>query len=300
MPSVLGEGLAELRRQVLGLALEPLDHVIGRARGQLDQHDVAGAPFDQGGDARALPRSDQQVPLPVPRDRPVLDGRRRLADRDGARNRAPSFRGGAPALALPAPCAEGGGRRVAFERPTDLHERRLVDGLERSLKSEPGGDGARQPARNLLRGPARFEPLGNKPAQAGLLPQLAGLGARGALSGGLLGAHRLMGHRPAIAPDLPAYHRPGTPQRPGYRPHSQSLRQPSGDLLLLGGAHRPRGPLAGALREPPAFRIRSYTVQGARPGTVALSLSRSPGFHRADSSTRSAADSCGRRLRYVM
>lgn len=48
-----------------------------------------------------------------------------------------------------------------------------------------------------------------------------------------------------MAPDLPVHDRRGTSQRPGDRPHPQ----PSGDLLPLGGAERPRGLLAGALRD---------------------------------------------------
>jgi hypothetical protein len=65
-------------------SVRALPHVIGRARRQLHQHDIAFAPFNEGGGTQLLPHPKQQFPHSVPRNGPVLDGRQPGADQDRA------------------------------------------------------------------------------------------------------------------------------------------------------------------------------------------------------------------------
>ena len=98
------------------------------AIGQVQQHRVAGLPFDESADRSLVLLADDQVPLPVPWHCPVLDLSRPLRDIDHVRDAVLAL----PDLAARTPQRPPGAqthRQITAQSAARLHVDRLVDGL---------------------------------------------------------------------------------------------------------------------------------------------------------------------------
>ena len=124
----VADGLSAVARQRRTVVLS--EPTVSFHAGQWEHHREPGGAFDQGPDSGAVQAHDE-VPLPVPRDRPVLSFGRALADHDLA---------GDELLAVPAspsprhsvgPSGTQAGTQLTSQRPPALDVEGLVDGLVR-------------------------------------------------------------------------------------------------------------------------------------------------------------------------
>ena len=120
--------------------------------GQVEQHRESGGTFDQCADCGAA-KSDDEVALPVSRNRSVLDLGGPLPDQDfGSDKRLTATTAASPWHAQRLPGAQAG-RQFAAQCPPPLDVQRLVDSLVRDPHRDVIGILYPEAVGDLLRAP---------------------------------------------------------------------------------------------------------------------------------------------------
>ena len=120
--------------------------------GQVEQHRESGGTFDQCADCGAA-KSDDEVALPVSRNRSVLDLVGPLPDQDfGSDKRLAATTAAGPRHAQRLPGAQAG-RQFAAQCPPPLDVQRLVDSLVRDPHRDVIGILYPEAVGDLLRAP---------------------------------------------------------------------------------------------------------------------------------------------------
>ena len=120
--------------------------------GQVEQHRESGGTFDQCADCGAA-KSDDEVALPVSRNRSVLDLGGPLPDQDlGSDKRLAATTAAGPRHAQRLPGAQAG-RQFAAQCPPPLDVQRLVDSLVRDPHRDVIGILYPEAVGDLLRAP---------------------------------------------------------------------------------------------------------------------------------------------------
>jgi hypothetical protein len=94
----------------------------------VEQHHVAGRPFDQGADGGLLVFPDDEVAFPVARDRPVFDFSGTLGDHDHVVDPVITASQGVVTLSSRATASQAS-RQLPAQLAPPLDEERLVDRL---------------------------------------------------------------------------------------------------------------------------------------------------------------------------
>ena len=249
---------------------------VARHARQVQQHREPRRALHQRADRRAA-QSQDEIPLPVARHRPVGRLRRTLADHDLGRDEGLAASAGArPRHPQRPPGAQAGGQ-LAAQRAAALHEQRLVDGLVadahrlivREVERQAPGDLLRAPGpgpspilppsmptalpghgragngeRRSERRPCRPVGPAHRP-QCRVGRKLRRLRATSGSLGMPLRRRRTIlqaaASRGGIAPQLPRDRRGRPPEPAGDLPHGMALRAKKRDLLPLREREIPPG-----------------------------------------------------------
>jgi hypothetical protein len=240
--------------------------VVARHAGQVEQHREPRPAFHQGAD-RGTAQTQDEIPLPVARHRPVGRFHRALADHHPGDDKGfASSTAARPRHAQRPPGAQAGGQLAAQGAPA-LHVERLVDGLVadahrrivRKVEPQAAGDLLRAPRRGPApvppapvppplpghdrpadRGPARGDDHAGQPVphvtpQRRVDRQFRRLRAAGGPLGmPLRGGGTVVqttAARGGIAPQLPRDRRRRSPEPAGDLSHPMALRPPKRELL---------------------------------------------------------------------
>ena len=212
-----GQRADEVIGQLPDAGLERIDHQIARAViPQAGQQHVPGVPLDQRRDRRLPPHAEDQITLPVPGHRTILDLGRPLGDHHHPRDPPPRLHPPPrPARRAPGPQLRG---QLPAQLPAGLHEQRPIDRLVTDPHLPIIGILALQSGRDLLRRPEPLKPRLDRrqqprqPTASRLRPPRAPLRT-------LLSPHRPIPPPPPVPRQLATHRRRRATQRPRDLPH---------------------------------------------------------------------------------
>lgn len=204
--------------------------------GQVDEQQVAGAAFDQGGDGGAGVAADDEVAFPVPGDGPVGCFGGPFTDHHHGVGVARLALGCVAVRAAHGAAGAQGAGQFATQFALTLDVESLVDGFVGHVHLRPVGRASAQSATDLLGAPSQGQVVLDEVAQFQVLADLAGLGAGPAgCRAGLGGVGPVLAVRGVpVAAYLPADRRRAAAQLGRDGPDSGLLPQPVGDVDAVG------------------------------------------------------------------
>ena len=245
--AVPGERGHEPGGQPLHVPRERVDDRPRRAPRHTDETDVTRAPLDQRRHV-GLPGADEEIALPMPRDRAVLNRRGALANRDGPDDVAARLRRRGTRTSNRASLAQLRLQRL-FEHAAALHEQAQVDGFVRHVHRRILRIRLTEPAGDLLGRPLLRKLRGHRVTQGRLRRQATPLGSAAARPGHHVGRGRPIPTPPSVPAHLPTHGRRSPAQLTADLSHRRTAGEAAGDGLPFRQREREAGTLACRRRD---------------------------------------------------